>query len=467
MSSLEKRVKTSKRSFIIALSLLLFTNITICVVFIVFYRNALREHFESHMLDLVCTASSQINGDELEKLTKDDVDTEEYQRALNTLRSYQDNINLDYIYGIKAEDDGTFTFTIDPAVDDPGEFGSPIVTTDALKEAANGTAAVDKTPYTDKWGTFYSAYSPVFNSKGEVAGIIAVDYSAEWFNEMINSNRRIAVILTAISLCIGIFASSRIMNSNKKHFSAIMDSISQLDLEMQKLDNYITKISNKKLDLLPDTATASLKTLASGEGEMAPIQSEYDELQKSIENLTKKLKKYLKFINSDVYNDNTTNTKNRAAYKLKVKQFSEDISRGSAKFAVGFVDINDLKDVSVNFGYEAGDRLLYECGRMLKNVFGYNNVYHVVGDEFIILCEGKTQYDMITAYKSLDENIENYHDVQDGVTLTVSKGYAVYDKEKYDNYRNVFLEAKADCDKNRPKKQEVVDTPVVNIKLTT
>ena len=60
--------------------------------------------------------------------------------------------------------DKEFVFSVDPTIEDPGEFGSPVMYTDALYKAANGTAAIDEEPYSDAWGKIYSAYSPVFDS---------------------------------------------------------------------------------------------------------------------------------------------------------------------------------------------------------------------------------------------------------------------------------------------------------------
>ena len=73
---------------------------------------------------------------------------------------------------------GNFSFSVDPAPDDPGEFGAPVVYTEALYKASLGIPSVDEVAYTDAWGRFYSAYSPVFNSNGKVAGIVATDFSA-------------------------------------------------------------------------------------------------------------------------------------------------------------------------------------------------------------------------------------------------------------------------------------------------
>ena len=146
----------------------------------------------------------KINGDELERLTAADMGTEEYERVLGVLRSFQKNIELDYIYGIRDNGNGTFSFTIDPSSQDPGEFNEPVVATQALKAAATGTPSVDQTPYADNWGRFYSAYSPVFDSRGEIAGIVGVDFNADRYDSRIGSYRTVSLILLIAVLSIGI-----------------------------------------------------------------------------------------------------------------------------------------------------------------------------------------------------------------------------------------------------------------------
>ena len=144
MSKQERIIHTSKRNFIIAIALLLLTNILMALTLSTLAKRNLREQIDQRMLDISNTAAYMLNGDELKLLKKEDEGTESYNRALDTLRAFQDNIQLDYIYGIRQMPDGSFTFTIDPTVEDPGEFGSPIVSTEALRSAANGVAAVAK-----------------------------------------------------------------------------------------------------------------------------------------------------------------------------------------------------------------------------------------------------------------------------------------------------------------------------------
>ncbi|MBR3316575.1 MAG: diguanylate cyclase, partial [Atopobiaceae bacterium] len=140
---------------------------------------------QTRMLDISNTAAAMIDGDALKSVSPADEGTDKYESIMRTLRYFQDNIDLKYIYCIRDMGDGKFTFGLDPTVEDPGEFGSPIVYTDALYEASQGHPAADNVHYEDAWGAFYSAYSPVFDSEGKVAGIIAVDFSAEWYNQQL------------------------------------------------------------------------------------------------------------------------------------------------------------------------------------------------------------------------------------------------------------------------------------------
>ncbi|MBO4904402.1 MAG: response regulator [Lachnospiraceae bacterium] len=176
-----KQKSLASRIEIVVLLAVLLASGLVCVVSVVQAENAIRTSTRQRMLDIANCASGSVNGDVLKKLTKEDQDTAEYKRVYDSLAIFRDNIETEYIYGIRKEDDGRFTFTVDPALNDPAEFGAEVVKTDALIRASNGIASADEKPYTDEWGTFYSAYSPVFDSAGNVAGIIAVDFSKKWY----------------------------------------------------------------------------------------------------------------------------------------------------------------------------------------------------------------------------------------------------------------------------------------------
>lgn len=450
MSRNEKHIQTSKRNFILALILLLLTNVLMAVTLSVLAKKNLREQIDQRMLDIANTAAHLLNGDELEQLKKEDEGTEPYNRALETLRAFQDKIQLDYIYGIRQEADGSFTFTIDPAEEDPGEFGSPIVTTEALINAANGTADVDKKAYSDEWGSFYSAYSPVFNSEGKVAGIVGVDFSADWYNGKLNNNRLISIIILMAAMTIGIILSFIIMSDNRRRFTAILKEIEDIDISAQKLSSSIMQTLIKKLDFLPDNAAGLVKELAKGEKGKETYLDEMEEAASNLHAVCLKLDKYVKYVDSNMYKDVLTNTRNKAAYKNAIKALDEDIKEKNPVFSVAFFDINGLESINAHYGFEAGDELMYHSGRILNKVFGKDNIYRVAGDEFIALMGNKTSIDMDRYFQSFDYEIKELNGSKNlAHDLGIAKGSCTYRPEEHENYRHVFITARERMKKDK------------------
>ena len=450
MDRKQTNVKTSMRNFILALVLLLTTNILMGVILVKISKKSLRTQIEARMLDVSNTAAAQIDGEVIKHIKAEHKGSEDYNRTLDILRSFQDNIELDYIYGINPEPDGTFTFTIDPDREDPAEFGESIQTTEALLNAAKGKSDVDKEAHSDEWGRFYSAYSPIFDADGKVVGIIGVDFGAEWYENALNANRSVAVIVTLVAMTIGIVLSFVIMSQNRKRFTEMLNRLEDLDDLTQKLDKQIMEGSIKRLEMLPESESHLLKTLAQGEALEEHSVNEYEAVNSSIEKVYDKLRHYAKYVESRVEYDDTTGVRNKASYRSRVKEIDEQISSGKAVLSAAFLDINGLKKIYTHHGFEAGEKLLFECARMLKHVFGKESVYHVTGDEFIILADKMQSWEMKDHFVEFEKELEKYNEehVRENL-LSVAKGFVTFDPKKHKNYRQLFVEVKAACDKDK------------------
>lgn len=450
MSNLQKKMKTGKINFIMALVLLLATIIVMGVVLMTMSKNALREQVEGRMLDVSNSAAAQLNGDELKTISLLERESEEYQRAYNILHKYNDNIKLEYIYALVPYGDGNFTFAIDPDDEEPAEYGELIEMTAALKKAANGVPSVDKVPHNDEWGRFYSAYSPFYDSQGELVGIVGVDFDADDYDATLNSYREVAVIIAVIAMMIGIVLSFVIMSKNRRNFAEMLSKINDLETEIQHLDNSLVNTSIKKLALLPANGNEALKALAAGEMKKISVRNEYDEVNTSLENVYEKLKKYISYVDRTAYTDEITGVLNKAAYREKIKELDDSIKNGNAAFAIGFFDINGIKKIYTRFGFEAGEEIMFECAKLLNNVFGASNVYHITGDEFIAIMDGKGLIDMDNYVARLDKEISEYNSGQNGeYKLSVARGCAVFDPSKHEDYRHVFIDVKANADRNK------------------
>ena len=191
-----KGMSLRTRAILVVTLFLLATSVVLGMSLTQQSRNAMKTLIDDRMLDVVNTAADMIDGDTLESATRQTLHSDEYQELFGTLAHFKRNIGLEFIYAIRPGDNGTYIFVADPAEKNASEFGDKVHITDALLIAGRGKPAVDEVPYTDAFGTFYSAYSPVFNSSGEVAGIVAADFLAEWYENEVNMNT-----LTIIAAC--------------------------------------------------------------------------------------------------------------------------------------------------------------------------------------------------------------------------------------------------------------------------
>ena len=160
--------------------------------------SAMEALINKNMLDVVKSAAESLDGDALGALTEDDVDGPVFRDVEERLLAFQRSVDIHFIYAVKQVGEDKFVFTVDPDPVDPGEFGEEIVTTPALVQAAKGIPTVDSEPAADRWGNFYSAYSPVFDSSGGVAGIVGVDFDATWYDGQIREYTTSIAIITTV-----------------------------------------------------------------------------------------------------------------------------------------------------------------------------------------------------------------------------------------------------------------------------
>ena len=240
-----KRTGFSVKLAISVSVLLLAVNLIVGHILINHSRSAMKTLINNRMLDISKSAADMINGDVLERLKKEDKGTPEYQQINDFLAVFQRNIDLKYIYCIRDLGNKSFVFSVDPAPD-PGEFGTPVVYTDALYKASLGESAVDENPYSDSWGRFYSAYSPIFNSKKKVAGIVAVDFAASWYEDQIANQTRVIYFSSLISVFLAIIVVIITTGKFRKQIAIINTDIKEVLDDVEDLTQEINPDSPKK-----------------------------------------------------------------------------------------------------------------------------------------------------------------------------------------------------------------------------
>lgn len=82
-----------------------------------------------------------------------------------------------------------------------------------------------------------------------------------------------------------------------------------------------------------------------------------------------------------IIHDELTGLLNRRAYTEKI----EEMKRSKGSVGVIYCDINCLKFTNDNFGHEAGDKLIVDFAKVLKDHFRKESAFRISGDEFVII----------------------------------------------------------------------------------
>lgn len=230
-----KKYSLQRRVIIIVVIFLLVTNFALGFVLLHQSRQAMKKQIDERMLDIVRTAAELVDGDILERVTSGDTTMAGYDETLRLLSAFQENISLEFVYAVRKIDENNYIIILDPAIEDKAQYGTWVTVTDALKTAYDGTASVDEQPYEDTFGRFYSAYSPVYDSAGHVAGVIAADFPAEWYERTVNRNGITIVIGCAVFLVVGLGLALYMVRNYNRQLRSIKEKLLVLESDLNEL----------------------------------------------------------------------------------------------------------------------------------------------------------------------------------------------------------------------------------------
>lgn len=175
-----------------------FIFIAVCVVGFYFFNKMQSFILNETKRNLLLTASvmaMSIDGDKHEQLVLEKNKLNKYYKKVqHRFQAFiKQNANMKYFYTIIKDKNDKLYFVIDSDADGDVDWNGDGIVQDDEKDVPIGSpySVDEKTtnsilqgfkkpevlhePYTDKWGTFLSAYAPIYNSKREVVGICGVD----------------------------------------------------------------------------------------------------------------------------------------------------------------------------------------------------------------------------------------------------------------------------------------------------
>ena len=421
--------------YVIIVGLLLFAaNIILGLVMLNQSKSMMKTMIIKNMLDISNTAADLLDGDVMEALTEDDVGTPVFQAISDMLFVFMNNADIEFIYAVRQVDKDTYVFTVDPDPVDPGEFGEEILVTNALVQAAKGIATVDDAPAADRWGNFYSAYSPIFNSKGEVAGVVGLDFSAQWYEEQIRQHTFSITIISMLSVLVGAAVMILITSKVRRKFEELDSGLSDLAKNLDALAEEISSDPGYKQSVADAPSPAKATE--------AVVEDEMEALGLKIRTMQHEMERYLDYVHAQAFTDPLTHVGNTNAYQEEIRRLDEQIKNGNADFCAVIFDIDNLKIVNDRFGHSCGDRIIRGAGMAIAGVFGRDRTFRIGGDEFIAIPLGLTEAQANAKLSSVDAAVKSFNTtpVHPDAALSLSYGVAAC-REGDKRFRDVFVRA--------------------------
>ena len=314
------------------------------------YEDDMHRGVRRQLISLSRDASQFVDGDAHRALRQSgDMESAAYKSGNEKLRLVLNaNENLRYIYTCYLEG-GQVKFGFDPTEpgdhdgdgrDDHSKLGeiyadppSALVRTFHTKKSE-----ADDKPYVDEWGTFISAYSPVFAKDGSVEAVVGVDLTAELYAvemESVSFFRSFWLVGSIIFSGLCGLVTLYVLNRVHKRFLQVLEAKREVEATNAELEKL-----NRKLDWQART-------------------------------------------------DILTGLLNRSGVMSVVDRSLAEFDSGEVEScAVALMDLDDFKVANDHYGHAYGDQYLVAFAESLVLSVDNAVVGRLGGDEFIVVMTG-------------------------------------------------------------------------------
>lgn len=147
-------------------------------------KTALTDQMKEELVLTAKVMSSQIDGDLLYQINgKQDTENAAFMQVykkLDELRGDNGDI-ITYLYIMRLDEEGNARFIVDANYTEDGVidvYANQLYEEAPIEDIKKGLTAphVSAEPYTDEWGTFMTGYAPIYDSNGNIAGVLGIDF---------------------------------------------------------------------------------------------------------------------------------------------------------------------------------------------------------------------------------------------------------------------------------------------------
>ncbi len=222
-----RRISMSTKIFIYISLLLLISDGLIGVLFYQRSSGLLVSLTKENLKNISSSVAANVDGSIYRQIAVGDTESEAYENVYKTLANFRDSSGVEYVYTLNDMGDHCI-YLVDTSLEDASDSGDEFESyEDTQIQAFHGTITVEPEPYTDAWGTHYTAYAPIFDGK-EVVGVVGVDTSFNWVKEQEAGILRLIIIICSVSFIVGICILLIVRSNLAKGFGTLNSKVEEL-----------------------------------------------------------------------------------------------------------------------------------------------------------------------------------------------------------------------------------------------
>ncbi len=247
------------------------------------------ETLQKNLLAASKIGAASIDGDIHSQLHPGDEESEEYKSLVAKLTTIKDSLGLTYLYTFSRIEGDHAIFALDTDTsEEKAIIGDEYELDDNIINAFAGSASISDEPFTDQWGTFFSAAVPIYDSGNNITGVVGADISLDAV-ENIQRNLLILIFVTVfcsliLSVILAMVMSMRISKPISQLVSALTD-INRNSGDLTQTVNIQTHDEIQVLAYETNTLLANIRDIVTKiRSTSISINNNTHEINKSIDN---------------------------------------------------------------------------------------------------------------------------------------------------------------------------------------
>ncbi|MGE5474991.1 MAG: methyl-accepting chemotaxis protein [Ignavibacteriales bacterium] len=217
---------------------------TLLIGFLSYYleNKSSMDQIGKRLVSVAQSATILINGEEHKAIKKGDEKSPVYLNIREKLKELRIKTGMTYTYTLVIDEKNNVKFVVDSDEQAGAGIGEEYKLLPEMLTAYKGTPIAIQKPYTDKWGTFLTAYAPIYDQSKKVIAIVGVDLN---INDVKKESRNllISVLLAVITVVI-----VSIIIAINVHFK-IQKSLGNIVFKMIEINKSKENIFTKKLEI--------------------------------------------------------------------------------------------------------------------------------------------------------------------------------------------------------------------------